>query len=149
MTNRNMRGKSRIVVTPIVLVLIILLAVSLGGLGYFYYQASSLQNLANAGAAIKIVHWQASYNVGTLEALYEVKITNGNSFDVTLTQLTISVVDNTGAQVSGNTLSSQAVITAGNSVTTEISVNFPANGAGHSVQAVITTPYGQVVIGSA
>jgi hypothetical protein len=143
-----MRSKARIVVTPFVLVLIILLAVSLGGLGYFYYQASSLQNLTNAGASIKIVHWEASYNSATLQALYEVKVTNGNSFDVTLSQLTISVVDNTGTQVAGNTLAPQAVITAGNSVTTEISVNFPANGAGHSVQAIITTPYGQVIIGS-
>jgi hypothetical protein len=128
------------------LVLIVLLVVSLGGLGYFYYNASTLQSLANASASIKVVTWLGSQAAG--QSTFEVRITNGNSFGVTLTQLTVSVVDNTGAQVSGNTIASQVVITAGNSRTTEISVAFPDNAAGVSIQAIMQTPYGPVTIGS-
>lgn len=132
--------------SPLVLLLILLLVASLGGLGYFYYQASTLQNLSSASASLKIVNWQGSQSGGT--ATFEVKVTNGNSFDVTLVQLAISVVDGSGTQVSGNTISPQAVIPAGNSVTTEIMVNFPDSAAGHSIQAIINTPYGHVNLGS-
>ncbi|HEV2226159.1 MAG TPA: hypothetical protein VGR56_05065 [Nitrososphaerales archaeon] len=139
----SLRARSR---SPITLVLIVLLVVSLGGLGYFYYNASTLQSLANANASMKVVTWLGSQAAG--QSTFEVRITNGNSFDVTLTQLTVSVVDNTGAQVSGNTIASQVVITAGNSRTTEISVAFPDNAAGVNIQAAIQTPYGHVTIGS-
>ncbi len=133
-------------ISPLVVVLILLLVASLGGLGYFYYQASSLQNLSNAGASVKILDWQGSQSGST--ATFEVKVTNGNSFDVTLVQLAISVVDGSGTQVAGNTVSPQVVIPAGNSVTTEVSVNFPDSAAGHSIQAIINTPYGHVNLGS-
>jgi hypothetical protein len=132
--------------SPLVLFLILLLAASLGGLGYFYYQASTLQNLSSAGASLKIVNWQGSQSGGT--ATFEVKVTNGNSFDVTVVQLAISVVDGSGTQVAGNTISPQVLIPAGSSVTTEIRVNFPDSAAGHSIQAIINTPYGHVNLGS-
>ncbi len=148
-------------ISPLVVVLILLLVASLVGVGYLYYQTtslqgqssslqsqvSSLQGLAKADASIKVVDWYGSQSGST--ATFEVKVTNGNSFDVTLTQLTISVVDNTGAQVSGNTLAPQVIVAAGNSITTEISVTFPDSASGHSIQAILNTPYGQITIGSA
>ena len=56
MTSRKILNKS-----SIVLILTALLVMSLGGLGYFYYQASSLQNLANAGSSVKILSWLESH----------------------------------------------------------------------------------------
>ncbi len=158
-------NKGALVALSVVLVLVA------GGFGYYYATTTSalqsdkatqnslsgqvnslqanltqLQNLISARDSIKILRWLGSQSGNT--NTYQVKITNNNKFDVTLQQLTVSVVDTTGAQVASNTISSQIVVSAGNSVTTGISVNFPFNGSGVSVQAILITPFGRVLVGS-
>ncbi len=109
-------------------------------------QLSNLQNLVSARDSVKMARWviNAYFNTWT----YDVKVTNNNKFDVTLVQLTLIVVDDTGAQVASNTVTPQIIVPAGSSIITMISVNFPSNGAGVSTQAIVDTPYGRVTIGT-
>jgi hypothetical protein len=104
------------------------------------------QNLVSARSSIIVVEWLAT--PGDPTNGYQVRITNNNAFDVTLAQLTISVVDRSGVQVASNTIAPQITVPSGSSVSTQISVLFPNNAAGVSVNAIIQTPYGQVLVGS-
>jgi Ca2+/Na+ antiporter len=140
---------------PLIVVLIILIALG-AGFGYYYsvtssalssnsQTISSLQNLANARASIKVVAWLSSSTDTT--STYQVRITNNNGYQVTLAQLTINVVDNSGNLVGSNTVAPQIVVTGSSSVSTSIIVS-PSGGAGASVSAIISTPYGQIIVGS-
>jgi hypothetical protein len=148
---------------PLLAVLLVLLVV-LAGFGYYYYvtssalsansqsisflqsQVQSIQALDAAKASVKISAW-LSTSTDTVSS-FQVKITNGNGFDVTVKQVTINAVDGFGNQIGSNTVAPQITVSAGTSVTTSVDVSTPPGAAGAAVSAIITTPYGQVVVGT-
>jgi LEA14-like dessication related protein len=107
-----------------------------------------LQNLASARSLIKLVGWLSPTDNPDTNT-YQVRITNNNDFDLTLTQLTINVVDGSGNQVASNTIAPQIVVQKGSSVTVAISVPLTSAGQGANIVAIIATPFGQLVFGNA
>jgi hypothetical protein len=104
---------------------------------------STLQNLANARASLKITGWLAASD-GT--SSYQVKITNSNHFDVTLAQLTVNGLDNSGNIIASNTIAPRIVIAAGTSVSTTITLSSSSGSGGQTFSAIISTPYGQITL---
>lgn len=110
-------------------------------------QLSELQNLDKARDSIQVVRWFAECPDRTT-CDYQVRVTNNNNFDVTSKQILISLVDNSGNQVSTGSYTTPVIIRPGNSVTITVNVTYPINTAGVSTEVTLVTPYGDVVIGT-
>ena len=110
-------------------------------------QLSQLQNLNKVRDSINVVRWFADCPDSS-NCNYQVRVTNNNNFDVTLKQILISLVDNSGNQVSTGSYTTPVIIRAGNSVTITVNVTYPSNTAGVSAEVTLATPYGDVVVGT-
>ena len=146
---------------PLILALLVVIALA-GGFVYYYSvsssalssnstsisslssQASYLQGQVQARSSISVVTWLASSS--DTGNTYQVRVTNNNYFDITLTQLTLNVMDHGGNQVASNTIAPQIVVAAGASVTTTISIAPRSSSSGATISAIFSTPYGQITV---